>query len=127
MTEYKSTKRGLQKLGFRVTNRFGKRDVMMEGYGYRIRISAASHLEGRYPPYIEVDDCIYAAIDENWNPISWHDQSRRCSQPGRWEGLNGNIIRVPLPKLSETEYAIWNIMRFCAHAGHGINDITKAW
>ena len=127
MTEYKSTKRGLQKLGFQVTKRFGKRDVLMEGYGYRIRISAASHLEGKYPPYVEVDSCVYAAVDENWNPISWHSGSRRCSQPGRWEGFNYNITRVPEEELSGAEYAIWNIMRFCAYAGHGVNDLSNVW
>ena len=128
MTEYTYTKRGLQKLGFKVHKRLGERDVILTGHGYAIRIAAGFHLEGRYPPYNKIDDCIYAAIVAAEHlPVSWHHASRRCSQPGRWIGENYRITVTPEEELTGIEHDIWSVMYSCAHAGHHITDLIEEW
>ncbi|MBO4736504.1 MAG: hypothetical protein J5614_08950 [Paludibacteraceae bacterium] len=116
MTDYTNIKRNLQKLGFRVCDRYGDRDVLMTGCGYSIRIAATSD-----------EDCVYAALTSEGQPVSWHVASRRCSQPGKWVGGNYHITVTPDDELNGSEYNLFQIFRSVAHAGHCILDLAEAW
>lgn len=127
MTEYTSTKRALQKLGFKVVRRLGDRDVILKGHGYAIRIAAGYHLEGRWAPYVKVEDCGYAAVDENSQPVSWHIGSRRCNSPGKWVGENYSIEVTPEDELKGIEEKLFRIMYSLSHAGHHVTNLDNAW
>lgn len=113
MTEYTITKRALQKLGFKITRRFGDRDVILEHGGTKIRLAA---------------DCcghelMYAAT-ENGIPVSWHIGSYRCHNPGKWLGKNYDIEVIPEKDLNKKEAELFYTMCSLAHAGQYITDLN---
>lgn len=114
MTLYTETKRRLQRLGFKVSRRFGDRDVIMEQGGTRIRLAAEKFGHA----------AMYAAT-ENGVPVSWHTGSSRCQNPGKWLGFNYGIEVTPEEDLNEREYQLYIAMYSIAHIGHYTADIES--
>jgi hypothetical protein len=112
MTNYTETKRRLQRIGFKVTHRFGDRDVLLVAGGTEIRLAA--------------DRCghetMYAAT-ENGIPVSWHIGSRRCNNPGKWTGFNYKIEVTPEEDLNDRERELFYAMYSIAHVGHYTNNL----
>jgi hypothetical protein len=107
MTTYTETKRALQRIGFKVINRFGERDVLLEAAGTKIRLAA--------------DRCGHAAMyaaTENGVPVSWHTGSRRCANPGKWLGFSHHIEVTPEELLLNRELELFCAMAYIAHVGH---------
>ena len=115
MTLYTETKRCLQHLGFKVVRRLGDRDVIMEHGATKIRLAAdkLGH------------DCMYAAR-ENGIPVSWHNASRRCHNPGKWLGFNYEIEVFFVEDLNAKETELFHTMCGIAHVGHYTADIEAA-
>lgn len=114
MTTYTETKRRLQRIGFKVSHRFGDRDVILANGGTKIRLAA--------------DRCGHAAMycaTENDVPVSWHAGSRRCHNPGKWLGFNYGIEITPEENLNEGERELFYTMASVAHVGHYTSDIES--
>lgn len=114
MTTYTITKRRLQRLGFKVTHRFGDRDVILTDGETKIRLVADCY------GY----DLMYIATENNV-PVSWHMASRRCQSPGKWVGFNYEINVTGEEDLNEKERELFYTMCWVAHIGHHTADIES--
>ena len=116
MSDYTTTKRALQALGFKIIARKGGKDIILSKDDTKIRI---------------VDDpetgaLTYAAL-LNGHPVSWHKASRRCSESGRYLGFNNHIEVTNEDDLSDSEYEVFKIMYPVAHKGQWFNDLNAEW
>jgi hypothetical protein len=115
---YTETKRSLQRLGFKVSKRFGDRDVILSDGEISIRLVADRNgFEAIYAA------STYAASTKENIPVSWHHESRRCDRPGKWVGFNYHIEVIKEEDLDERETAIFYAMAWLPHVGHYTADI----
>lgn len=116
MTEYTEVKRGLQALGFKIVARKGDKDVILSKDDTKIRL---------------VDDTdtgalTYAATRDSI-PVSWHNGSPRCHEPGMYVGRNNHIEIKNESDLRDEEYRLFCIMCQVAHKGQWFDDLNAEW